>query len=810
MIKVRNVELAGFRGVGKTMPLPLPTSQSMLLFGENGSGKSSITDAVEWFFYDRVAHLSTQEIGRNGIPALRNIHLKDDESASVRIEFSDPALSDTKVLAVKRSQLTASNLNSTPEAVAYKEASLKENLILRYRDLLQFVMRTKNEKLAEISRITGFGEVTEIKLVLKKAVNDLKRIEKVKDYDRQMAVKQGDLIEQLGRNVTTEVQYWEAVRDLVAPLGLPVEIRDHAGIDKALELIKKPEDAGAIALELSYNTVISTLESAANASGEFSSAYVRYHDRFLSISKDAENLRKLGIEHLLTDGLAVLEKGEWTADCCPLCQQGKNREDLLKELRTRIAELSTLRKERELLEDDRITTHGIVDAALRRIESAQRERCISLDENSHVRDIIVKFRDALAVAVADVAVSPFVSRKEPVKPAQLALTENADMGTAVQALKDAKAKISAARKGDLRFTVNEKLALAKKAYDDLVLMKRELAILRAQLASMEILSLEFVKREKKALLAFLESISKDINDLYCFMNGSEKVEGIELVPVGSEEEFDGVTLRMKLRGTVVSPPDKYLSESHVNCLGICLFLASVKAFNHVNGFFVLDDVISSFDKDHRIRFAHLLTEQFADYQVLLFTHEKDWFQYVANLVKGHQWQIRRVVWNEDSGTSIEIPLLGLKTTIDDKIARSDTVGLGNLIRKYLEGLLKEVCQKLEVTVRFLYNDRNEDRMSGELLSALKGTLSKRKCEIKDNPVMERLTASTFLGSKASHDTSFVEEMPDLKMFYRDVLDLEQLVLCPKCGKMISTKTHDPVGKRISCACTYGLKYTWHA
>ena len=136
----------------------------------------------------------------------------------------------------------------------------------------------------------------------------------------------------------------------------------------------------------------------------------------------------------------------------------------------------------------------------------------------------------------------------------------------------------------------------------------------------------------------------------------------------------------------------------------------------------------------------MLAERFADYQVLLFTHERDWFQYVANLVKGRQWRIERVVWDEEDGTTVKPPLPDRRAIIEEKIAKSDAVGLGNLIRKYLEGLLKDICNNLEVRVRFLYNDRNEDRMSGELLSELRGTLSKRRCELKDAPVLERLRA----------------------------------------------------------------------
>lgn len=36
----------------------------ILLYGDNGTGKSSISDAVEWFFTDKVPHLSGSEIDK--------------------------------------------------------------------------------------------------------------------------------------------------------------------------------------------------------------------------------------------------------------------------------------------------------------------------------------------------------------------------------------------------------------------------------------------------------------------------------------------------------------------------------------------------------------------------------------------------------------------------------------------------------------------------------------------------------------------------------------------------------------------------
>ncbi len=74
-------------------------------------------------------------------------------------------------------------------------------------------------------------------------------------------------------------------------------------------------------------------------------------------------------------------------------------------------------------------------------------------------------------------------------------------------------------------------------------------------------------------------------------------------------------------GREIPTPKIFLSQSYMNCLGLCIFLASVKLFNNQSKFFVLDYVISSFDATHRVGFGQLLIEKFSDYQIIALTHD---------------------------------------------------------------------------------------------------------------------------------------------------------------------------------------------
>ena len=174
---------------------------------------------------------------------------------------------------------------------------------------------------------------------------------------------------------------------------------------------------------------------------------------------------------------------------------------------------------------------------------------------------------------------------------------------------------------------------------------------------------------------------------------------------------------------VRTPPIAYLSESHINCLGLSFFLASVKAFNKQNKFFILDDIISSFDRSHRYRFAQLLANKFSDFQIILLTHEKEFYQLVSSEVKSKGWLLNNFKWSKEEGTGIQKGLADIKDRIGKKLEEKNTDGLGNDIRVYTEKVMKYVACELEAKVAYRNNDINEKRMAPELLDAVQSKLS---------------------------------------------------------------------------------------
>ena len=241
-------------------------------------------------------------------------------------------------------------------------------------------------------------------------------------------------------------------------------------------------------------------------------------------------------------------------------------------------------------------------------------------------------------------------------------------------------------------------------------------------------------------------------------------------------------------------------------------MASVNAFNHKNRFIVLDDVISSFDSNHRKRFAELIFEKFSKYQIILLTHEEDWFtNIVSPLAKKKNWLINEIKWTESKGTYIEEEPNDLKKRIEKNLAESNIADLGNPIRRYLEFSLKEIAFNIEAKVAFNYNGTNEHRMPHELIIRIKSEIKICSPELKNQfPLIDKILASPILNS-LSHASTFNPKAGDLRAFWADIIELEKIFICEQsdCKRpMVSLRNYDTVAKKIRCGCDH-TKYDWN-
>ncbi len=804
--KIKSILITGIRGIKDSISLPL-NEKSVLLYGDNGTGKSSISDAIEWFYTDKVSHLAGNEIDLKD--ALRNSYKTESELSSIAISYNRDVLDTAKKLFIKRGKLSSETSNLSEDFQKYYTASENENLLFRYQFLRDFIDQTKGDKLKYLSDIIGFSEVTKTKEVLRKAFNSVKSEIKTQNFEAQINVQKQTLIEKIGAAISQEKNLLEIINEIIAPLKTGITVNSVEDIDAVLNHIKKPANTKQLT-ELQFlentNTSLSTLKGEINFLDD---EYQKYFTEFNKIADDVQSIIQIFLTELLKSGEAVITQKFHKDNSCPLCLQPKNLEELRTGIQNRLKEIEESSKKKAAFDTAKQSVANIAAERLKRLETIANDVLLNEPDNENIKQTIngVKVKLTEYQKAANEKVTS--GNKLPAKNI-LNLTED-DFKMQDHISKRIEA-IQTAIKNDNSTEVYANISAAKDAFLKIKRFEKDKNKLEYQKNSLEIICNEFVKRQKEGLESFINTFSGYINNLYQYMNLGEQFHEIRIVTIGEDDELNGITIEYKYNDTWVSPPQKYFSESHLNCFGISFFLASVMAFNKINKFIVLDDVISSFDTNHRQRFANLLFEQFSDYQIILLTHEAGWFSYVQQLAKKKSWMIGEIKWTEAKGAHLDEKPNDLKELIETRLTNSSIDTLGNLIRKYLEAILKDICLSFDVKVSFRLNDANEKRMPDELLNELKSKINKNGgLDLKSKiPVIDRVGNSSFLGNLLSHDNSFNPKLGDLKAFWADIKDLEKIFYCQESTcrlPKVSAKNYDNVSKKIRCGCD-ATKYDW--
>jgi DNA repair exonuclease SbcCD ATPase subunit len=804
--KIKALTLKGIRGVREKFGLNLD-GKSILIYGDNGTGKSSFTDALEWFYYDQIEHLSNEEIGRKkGKDALRNVFIEEKHDSSIEICYTNPKLDCVKII---QGDLTESSSNKSKDYETYLENSQTENLILRYSDLVLFIIASKKEKLDKLQGIIGFSEVGNLRDLLKKTAGRFKRTINAENFNVKKGAQQSTIIQNFGANAYNPDQFFKAANDLIKPLNLSNTIKSFKDIAEILKQIESKDDLKIVEAIAFQTKIIEALTEFQGNTEQLLNDYKSYFEAYTELRKDSEKFSKLKLLGLLNEGVNILRDDVVKDDFCPLCLQEKNKIKLINELNERIQELEELQEEKSKLQEYNENLKASVKTNATTIEGLLKDKKFKEKENEETFKKLEDIRITLN-SIAEELKKELLAKESILHSSKITFNKEEIQGMIESAIKKVK-ELSDSQKQNTKLIIYSKLLQANLAYKEYRKVDKKQDILTKQQITFENLFADFIKRQEEALTVFLETFSKDINDYYTSMNSNEKVEGIKLGSLKDKNgDLIGITIEYRFFDETKTQPRAYLSESHINCLGLSFFLASVKAFNKENHFFILDDVISSFDRGHRARFAKLLIDKFNEYQVIFLTHEKDFFELVSSDVKSKGWNIHQITWTPEKGTGIEKGTVDIKERIKKKFDEKNTDGLGNDIRIYTEKVMKEISMNIEANVTFKYNDINEKRMAPELLDSIQNKIASKSMELKAVADISRIKGMPmFIGNTTSHDNDFQASIEDIEVMWEDIGKLIKLFYCKDCNKFISTKYLDTVRNRIRCGCKdEKLSYDW--
>ena len=788
-VKLRKVSLQNFRGARSLLDLDLEKDcKSCAIFGYNGEGKSTITQAIEWFYMDRIARLRGEGIV---IEDLINLASSAQDETIVNIVFNNDELNSSRTFdkVKRRSRLS----NSSPRFVTYFENEVRyDRLYLDQQSILWFLLQTKGAKKGSIAEIVGYEEIIKAKSTVSTVLRNLERHARLADAQRRLSQNQGLL--------TKEV-YGEAINDIETMLRKSEELFKIFGIEEQLTNIAELENALKKAFDslpnqkraqerIELENLQRKIQELNNKS--FITALESCITKFNLLVSDKQNLSNLNLDDFLRQAERVINSALELKEC-PLCEQKiVDKDSLLKrvieryhklidireKLNSNSREFSVLLNVLQQVEKDVLEIIQLLDSKKVNHDTSLKEYADTVKNLRQKVDTQYRSRELITVDLSTL--------KENIRKLDLAIKDiNSQLVAKIQGL-------TITKEEEAKHNAYQKILRGKSLVLENIGLQKEIETIKHLILSVRLIETQMLEIQNATMSKILDLLSQDVNKFFCYLNRKDKIKDVKLILTGEE----GIEFSLEFYDNIASPPQKYLSESQFNSLGIAFFLAAVKKFNKANKFFILDDVLVSFDINYRMRLLDLLAEEFADYQVLLFTHEEYWYEMIKR--KFPKWILKEVSWCFENGIRFKDSSLDQLLELSERRAKGDNIG--NNLRIYIEFLLKNICVSLNVPLPFRLGIDNEQRMVGELFSALTASLNKHKSNVKDKQEYKDLEVSNFITTVSSHhNPDFSSIGADMEETLEIVRRFRDLFICPK-GRIVNREANIPGQDKISCQC----------
>ena len=749
--KIKTIKLNNFRGATKPLQLDFDPKKSMtLIFGENGTGKSTIIDALDFVFNKECGSLK--------------------EKSSTNIKSHLPALG-TRSIDVKVAIETQAGKSWIGKLKGLKP-EIKENNdlfsvgILRRDKILKLINAQPSKR---YEALKNFIELPNIRSSESSLRDIIRHIEKDLSNNIKSKTDQEEILkeacEKEGKDKENFLE-WAKEMSKQKDEELKEKISKY---EKFIDLIKKSiEDWEALEkLSIQFAESAKTLKIAKND--------------LEALNKNNQPEELVGI---LQKTQSFLQKQN-TAKECPACEQSIELEKLQKRIQERLKTMKEyIEKNKKYMKINE--GYEFINKTL-----IQKKKMLS----ELIKSLIKYSKQA----------SMLDFEKESKQ-----IVENFDKNDFLDSnsFQTEKAKIFFEQAKSLFQQLQNDRENNQKKLNQLNLIKTSFSSLKKidkkikqQTQKKEYLSkvLEIVETQRKTYIEnILNNISEDVQGLYTKLHPKEGLGNIKLylkprVP-GSLE------IKSHFQNKADVPPQAYYSESHLDTLGIAVFIAMAKYFK--NDIIVLDDVVTSLDQQHLNRFIKMLHEESQNFnQIILTTHYRPWRE--------------KYKFHRQPNSNIQLIELSTFWSLEQGIKSSQT----KLFVKELEGLknqepfdrqnasskagifLESLLDSLSLLYELRVPRRPEPKYTlGELLSCFsKKFINNMNIEYNSHKkplseIMHKLSqiAEPIRNQVGAHFNISGMDISDkeVKSLLDTTIELGKMLICPQCNGLPERKKPD--------------------
>ncbi|MDL2246777.1 AAA family ATPase [Methanobrevibacter sp. OttesenSCG-928-K11] len=764
--KIKNLNIKAFRGIS-CLNIPFD-SKSLILVGENGTGKSSIVNALEYFFTENVSPLK----GTRAISFEKHGHNvnfnKNDLKVSITFDSNQKAYRNIE-------DGLSCNDNELKD---YINNIAKSKFILRRRELLNLVESIPSERHERIISLIGLGELDKIEENLNKTKKEFN-----KEYN--------ELKNKINNNYNIISNYLNLdennLRDVLIKLNIKFKNNNLKEIDSLNDL----DEINKILRN--NNEIHNEIDFLDNLIQEIKDLNKNFKELDLDnkineINNLIAKISKLGLDNSLNqyNFFSSAQKIIRNNDKCPLCKQDINLDDLNNLINENLDLLNDIKKLnkniKELSSNLKLDLFNIINI----LESLE----IELKNNEKYSSYSNK------ISSFNISLTKLINQLENIESGNInPININHDfnlkeLNDILENLEKIKSKIELDDNNKKLIEISEMIFKIENSTQEIQELNNKLKISKSNLNKAEILYNTFKTTKNKEVKAIFEYIKKDLHEFYNFLHPNELHKDIEL---SLEEEFkNSVFLKINSFDIENEDPRAYASEGHLDTLGLCIFLAFIKEFNQDIPYIILDDVVTTVDASHREKIAKLILKEFPDKQLIITTHDKLWFKQMSQMLGPFEVQdnfLKSELIKKDSDDDIQI--IGVKgkwPTILEKLENNDEVCAGNLSRQYYEEVLDNICRNIHAPLplkdqgytvhdyRMAINSRKKS-----VFKAIKSEEFKDEFEL----AFKKLDAS-IIGNLLSHNNPMALNISieEVETFAHAVHNLKEVFSCDNCNRYL--------------------------
>lgn len=772
-MRFRSISLQWFRGAAANAALILD-GKSTAVFGANGAGKSSFVDGVEAALSaGKVVHLAHEYSGRNQEKGLINTARPTDQASKVELALADGS---AEILTWRAgAPIREKQGSSSVEHWDYRCTALRQE------ELSAFIRATKGDKYSAVLPLLGLSHLEMVAENLHKLVKAVERKGDLQALRAKCALAADRRKEIFGEQSNAQLlDRLEQLR-LKYVAELPVETRVKTAIDtsKAIDaqiqsLSAAQRKAAAIG-EIGASDLQARLDKVTDAAG--------------MIAEVTEPLIKERLEVLsAADAFAQADRDVEGQIPCPACGSEIEAVHFQEHIASERDRLSAVQN---LFDQHRVAIGELCDEIARLRNVAAKADLVEWRDGlpdllaagaSYLHDLVVpdmrKDCSSADILELQTKVGPLVARA-----ADDAKMLPPQVHTLVQHQTEAQALSASLNASKQRAAINRAHALIR-------LIKELEAGVREEIA----------EQARKTFGA----ISDDVQRYWEVLQPNDVITNVRLVvPEGNDK---AVEVALRFHGKDQDSPRLTLSEGQRNALGLCIFLAMANKTAVEDRPIVLDDVVISFDREHRSRVGKLLQEEFSGRQLILLTHDREWFFELQRTFPKNQWSFHRLLPYTTPGTGITFADHALEIETAKARAKTDPEEAMANARRLMDIALSEIAERIGLAVPHLRGGDNDHRTAGQFLVALEraATRSFRKKEgdayVAHADALAALTTVkpqlAIWGNRGTHTFSgSATEAEDLIDGCEALLNS---FMCDGCGTPLGV--YNSTGGKVECRC----------